>query len=137
MPIQPYLFLEGRCQEAIGFYRQALGAEVSLLMHYRDAPPQEGCTMPEAMLDKVMHATLKIGDATLLMSDGHASGTPNFQGFALAIMAADADQATRWFTALSEGGEVRMPLGPTFFASQFGMCADRFGVGWMVMVEKK
>lgn len=143
MPIQPYLFLEGRAQETIDFYRQALGAEVALLMHYRDMPPQdgpqqEGCSgMPEAMLDKVMHASLRIGDAFLLLSDGHASGTPNFAGFSLSLTAADGDQATRWFNALSAGGQVRMPLGPTFFASHFGMCADRFGVAWMVMVEKK
>jgi PhnB protein len=143
MPIQPYLFFEGRCQEAIDFYRQALGAEVSMLMHYRDAPPPppqssgpEGCAMPAAMLDKVMHASLRIGDAFLLMSDGQCAGTPNFSGFGVSLTAANDAQAARWFAALGEGGEVRMPMGPTFFASSFGMCADRFGVSWMVIVER-
>jgi PhnB protein len=137
MPIQPYLMFEGRCEEAIEFYRKALGAEVEMLMHYSDAPPaahQEGCATPMALPPgKVMHAALKIGDATILASDGMCSGTPTFQGISLSLTAATDAEAARLFDALSSGGEVRMPLAGTFFASSFGMVADRFGVSWMII----
>ena len=138
MPIQPYLMFEGRCEEAIEFYRHALGAEVAMLMHYSDAPPvesQEGCASPMAMPpSKVMHAALQIGDAMILASDGMCSGTPNFQGISLSLTAATDAEAARLFDALAAGGgEVRMPLASTFFASSFGMVADRFGVSWMII----
>ena len=137
MPIQPYLMFEGRCEEAIEFYRKALGAEVEMLMHYSDAPPapqQEGCASPMAMPPgKVMHAALKVGDATILASDGMCSGTPTFQGISLSLTAATDAEAARQFDARAAGGEVRMPLASTFFASSFGMVADRFGVSWMIV----
>jgi PhnB protein len=135
MQIQPYLFFDGRCEEAIEFYRKAIGAEVAMLMRWKDCPekPQPGMTLPD---DKVMHAKIKIGDTEVMASDGQCGGKANFQGFSLSLDAKDDTEAKRLFDALSDGGEVRMPLSETFFASKFGMVADRFGVSWMVIAEK-
>lgn len=135
MQIQPYLFFDGRCEEAIAFYRQALGAEVQMLMHYSDSPQGEakcpdGSTPPA---DKVMHASLKIGQSVLMASDGFSQGKPEFKGISLSISADDDAQAKRWFDALADGGQVNQPLTTTFFASSFGMLVDRFGVSWMVV----
>jgi PhnB protein len=133
MRVQPYLFFDGRCDEAIAFYRSALGAEVTMLMRFKEHPGPEGQRMiPPGGEDKVMHANLRIGETTLLLSDGRCQGQPSFQGFALSLEVADAAEAERRFAALAEGGEVQMPLTPTFFATRFGMIADRFGVSWMV-----
>jgi len=134
MQIQPYLFFEGRCDEALEFYRKTLGAEVRMLMRYRDAPPpatSPGGSAPPG--DKVMHASFRIGDSELMASDGLCSGKPGFQGFALSVAARDDADAKRKFGALAEGGQVRQPLTKTFFASSFGMVADRFGITWMVI----
>jgi len=135
MQIEPYLFFEGRCEEAIEFYRRTLGAEVGALMRYKDSPepPAPGMVPPGAE-NKVMHATLRIGTTSVMVSDGNCSGRPDFKGFALTIAAPDVAQAERLFAALGEGGAVRMPLAKTFFASRFGMVTDRFGVLWMVIV---
>ncbi|HEY9380754.1 MAG TPA: VOC family protein [Burkholderiales bacterium] len=136
MQIQPYLFFEGRAEEAIEFYRNALGAKVEMLMHFKDSPepPPPGECAPGSD-DKVMHASLRIGDTTVMMSDGRCSGQPSFQGFSLSISASNEAEAERWFAALSDGGQVQMPLGQTFFARRFGMVADRFGVSWMIILE--
>jgi PhnB protein len=135
MAIQPYLFFEGRCEEAIEFYRRALGAKVEMMMRYKDGPePPPPGMLPPGSESKVMHASFQIGDATLLASDGHCSGKPQFEGFSLSLTVADEAQADRLFNALAEGGEVRAPLTKTFFSSRFGMVADRFGVGWMIYV---
>jgi len=132
MQLQPYLFFDGRCEEAIDFYRSKLGAEVDMLMRFKDSPePQQHTPGTE---NKIMHANLRIGDTTVLASDGRCLGQPNFQGFALSLTPADDAEAKRLFSVLSEGGEVQMPLGKTFFASSFGMLAVRFGVSWMVYV---
>ena len=132
MQLQPYLFFDGRCEEAIDFYRSKLGAEVDMLMRFKDSPePQQHTPGTE---NKIMHANLRIGDTTVLASDGRCLGQPNFQGFALSLTSADDAEAKRLFSVLSEGGEVQMPWGKTFFASSFGMLADRFGVSWMVYV---
>ena len=132
MQVQPYLFFDGRCDEAIAFYRSALGAEVNMLMRFKDAP-DPGMIRPGSE-DKVMHASLRIGEATVLVSDGRASEAPNFQGFSLTVSAADDAEADRIFTALADGGQVTMPMAKTFFSSRFGMLTDRFGVGWIVLV---
>lgn len=135
MQIQPYLFFDGRCEEAIQFYQRALGAKVEMLMRMKDSPePPPPGTMPPGSEDKVMHATLAIGETRLMASDGHCAGNPKFDGFALSLDVPDAAAAERVFGALSEGGQVRMPLSKTFFAPSFGMVADRFGVVWMVIV---
>jgi PhnB protein len=132
MLIQPYLFFEGRAEEAIEFYKKTLGAKVEMTMRFKDTPDQS-MILPGSG-DKVMHAAIKIGDATLLISDGRNTGKPNFQGFSLTIYAKDEAEADKMFGALGAGGEVRMPMGKTFFAKRFGMLADKFGVGWMIIV---
>jgi PhnB protein len=132
MRVQSYLFFDGRCDEAIEFYKTAIGAEVTALMRFRDAPdPDEhGLARPDG--DKVMHASLLVGDTTLLMSDGRCQGKPKFEGFSLVLNPVSESDAERLFAALAEGGRIQMPLARTFFALRFGMVADRFGVSWMV-----
>lgn len=136
MHVQPYLFFEGRCEEAIKFYKRAVGAEVLMLMRFGESPelPPPGA-VPSGSEDKVMHACLRIGDTEVMASDGGCNaGSRGFQGFSLSLSIADEAEAGRVFAALADGGEVRMPLGRTFFSPCFGMLADRFGVGWMVIV---
>jgi PhnB protein len=136
MSLTPYLFLDGRCEEAIEFYKKTLGAKVEMMMRFKESPepPQAGC-MPANSGNKIMHACMRIGDTQVMASDGRCSGQPKFEGFALSINAKDEREADRLFTALGEGGQVQMPLMKTFFASRFGMVADKFGVGWMVITE--
>ncbi len=135
MQIQPYLFFEGRCEEAIEFYRKALGAELTMLLRYKDSPePCDPDCITPANSDKVMHASLRIGESTLMASDGRCLGAANFQSFSLSLSAADDAEADRLFAALADGGQVQMPLSRTFVSSRFGMVADRFGVSWMVIV---
>lgn len=135
MQIEPYLFFNGRCEEAIEFYCNALGAEATFLMRYKESPdPIEPGMIAPGSDDKVMHATLRIGETQIMVSDGNCSGQPGFQGFSLSIAVADEAEADRVFTALADGGQVQMPLGKTFWSPRFGMLADRFGVGWMVNV---
>ena len=138
MELQPYLFFDGRCEEAVNFYQRTLGAEVQMLMRMKDSPepPQPG-TMPPGSENKILHTSFRIGDTVVMASDGHAQGKPVFQGFALSIQVPTAPEADRLFKALADGGQVQMPLAKTFFSPSFGMVADRFGVAWMVMVETK
>ena len=134
MQVQPYLFFNGRCEEAVEFYRGAVGAEPTMLMRYKDNPePQPGMVPPGAE-NKIMHASIRIGDTVVMASDGECSGKLNFQGFSLTVSVRDEAEADRVFAALSQGGQVQMPLTKTFFSSRFGMLVDRFGVGWMVIV---
>jgi PhnB protein len=135
MLVQPYLNFDGRCEEAIEFYRRALGAEVTSLMRFKDSPEPPGVgTVPPGAGDKVMHASFRIGDATVLASDCHCGGRPTFQGFSLSLTLPNSAEAERRFAALAEGGQVQMPLAKTFFAARFGVVADRFGVAWMIYV---
>jgi len=136
MVVQAYLFFDGRCEEALGFYQRALGAELEMMMRFKEGPqPSSPGMVPPGSEDKVMHASFRIGDTTVMASDGRCLGKPNFQGFALSITAADEAQADRTFAALADGGQVQMPLGKTFFSPRFGMLTDRFGVSWMVIVR--
>ncbi len=135
MRLQPYVFFDGRCEQAVEFYKQAVGAEVEMLMHFRDAPDQSMVT-PESK-DKVMHCSLRIGESTLLVSDGRCTGQQDFKGFQLALTAKDDAEAKRLFDALSTGGTVQTPLAETFFASSFGTLTDKFGVGWIVLAERQ
>jgi PhnB protein len=132
MQIQPYLFFEGRTEEAIEFYKNALGAEAEMLMRFKDSPEARDCAPGSA--DKVMHACFRVGETRVMASDGMASGSPSFQGFSLSVDARDEAHAKRLFNALAEGGKVQQPLIKTFFSPAFGMVADRFGVSWMVVV---
>ena len=135
MQIQPYLFFDGRCEEALDFYKKAIGAEVTSLMRWKEAPePQDASMVPPGSENKIMHTSFRVGETEVLASDGHCAGKPNFQGFSLTIQVANEAEATKLFTALGEGGEVRMPLAKTFFSPCFGMLGDKFGVGWMVWV---
>ena len=137
MQVQAYLHaFDGRCEEAIAFYKQALGAEVIMLMRFKDNPePPPPGTMAAGTEDKVMHASLRIGDAVVMMSDGRCDGSPvGFQGFSLSLNPTDVAEGERLFAALANGGQVQMPLGKTFWSPCFGMVADRFGVAWMINV---
>jgi PhnB protein len=135
MAIEPYLFFEGRAEEAIDFYKSALGAKVVAVMRYKENP--EPRHNPPGSDEKVMHSLLRFGDAGVMISDGNCGGRPAFQGFALTLEASDEADAKRKFSALSQGGQVQMPLGETFFARSFGMVADKFGVSWMVIAGTK
>ncbi|MGQ3052591.1 MAG: VOC family protein [Roseateles sp.] len=136
MKIEPYLFFDGRCEEAIEFYQKALGAKVEFMMRNSESPepPPEGM-LPPGSEDKIMHATLHVGGALLMMSDGMCNGEGSFKGFSLSLDCPDADAAREAFAALADGGQVTMPLAKTFWAPLFGMVSDRFGVGWMVGVS--
>jgi PhnB protein len=132
MHVQPYLDFNGRCDEALEFYKTAVGAEVATLMRWKDSPDKSMCSAENA--DKVMHSQFQIGDSTIMASDGRCTGKPNFHGVALTISANTEAEADKLFNALAEGGQVTMPLAKTFFSPKFGMVADKFGVGWMVLV---
>jgi PhnB protein len=137
MQVQPYVCFEGRCEEAIDYYRRALGAELTFRMRFKEMPaaPDGTCHVAPGMEDKIMHASLQIGDSTVLVSDGRCTGTSDFKGVMLAIQLKEVAQADRAFAALSDGGQVLMPLGQTFWSPRFGMVTDRFGVAWMVNVN--
>jgi PhnB protein len=134
MTVQPYLFFDGKCEEALDFYKSAIGAKVEMMMRFSESPekPDPG-HMPPNSDDKVMHAAFKVGETLVMASDGHCNGKPSFQGFALALTAKDDADAEKLFGALGTGGQVQQPLIKTFFASKFGMLTDRFGVSWMVI----
>jgi PhnB protein len=134
MAVEPYLFFQGRAEEAIDFYEKALGAKRVMLMRFKDNPDAPAPPPPE-LADKVMHARLEIGGEVILLSDGHGSQEPQFQGFALTLTVADAALADKAFAALSEGGHVLEPLQKTFFSERFGMAQDPFGVLWIVYVD--
>jgi PhnB protein len=138
MNVQPYLMFDGRCEEAVEFYRKALGAEVEMLMRFKDAPKSDPGMCPQGLPpgseNKVMHVSFRVGDATVLASDGLCQGKPSFQGFSLSLTAPNEAEAERRFAFLADGGQVQAPLAKTFFSPRFGMVADRFGVSWMVYV---
>ena len=133
MVIQPYLFFAGRCQEALDLYRDAVGAEVLMLMRYRESPePVPPGRIAPGWDDKVMHASVRIGDTVVMASDGCSPEDPSFAGFSLSLTVADAATADRIFARLADGGSVQMPLTETFWSPRFGMVTDRFGVQWII-----
>ncbi|MDO8654802.1 MAG: VOC family protein [Undibacterium sp.] len=136
MKIEPYLFFNGRCEEAINFYREAVGASVTLIMRFSESPEPQKMPLPAGWESKIMHAAFQIGGATIMASDGMTSEEAKFSGFSLSIAAADPDAAKHLFTGLSNGGAVLMPLEKTFWSPCFGMLMDRFGVRWMVSVSE-
>lgn len=136
MQVEPYLFFGGRCEEALAFYRDALGAELTMLMRFKDSPePCDPGMVPPGYEDKVMHASFRVGETELMASDGCGKEGVGFQGFSLSIAVADEAEARRLFGRLGDGGQVQMPLAKTFFSPCFGAVADRFGVSWMVIVQ--
>lgn len=133
--IEPYLFFNGRCEEAVKFYQKALGAELQLMMRYKESPePPPPGMLPPNWGDKIMHASMKIGQTIVMASDGCGEGA-KFEGFSLSLSANTEPEAKRFFTALTEGGQVKMPLGKTFWSPCFGMLEDKFGIGWMINVN--
>jgi PhnB protein len=138
MLIEPYLFFDGRCEEAIAFYKKAIGAEVEMMMRFSESPePCDPGMVPPGAENKVMHASLRIGDSRVMASDGNCAGKPKFEGVSLAITVPTVADANRVFASLGDGGQVTMPLSETFWSPSFGMLADRFGVNWMIYVVKK
>jgi PhnB protein len=136
MRVEPYLYFNGRCEEALEFYRGALGAQVTMLMRFKDSPePHQPGAVPPGFESKVMHSSFRVGDTTVHASDGVTPGQPRFEGITLSITVERDADAERLFAALGAGGQVRVPLTKTFFSSSFGMVADRFGVSWMVLVQ--
>jgi len=136
MNVQPYLSFEGRAQEAIDFYKSALGATVDMVMLFKEAPPDMQAQMSPESKDKIMHAAFHIGDTQVMASDGRCTGKASFSGVTLTLNAASNGEADKLFNALAQGGQVQMPMSETFFANRFGMVADKFGVGWMVINPK-
>jgi PhnB protein len=133
--IQPYLFFDGSSEEAIEFYCKALGAEVEMMMRFKESPkaPPPG-TVPAGVEDKIMHSSFRIGQTTVMASDGDSTDKPSFQGFSLSLSVPNEAEADRAFNALADGGQVKMPLTKTFWSPRFGMVEDRFGIGWMISV---
>ena len=135
MRVEPYLFFNGRCEEAVEFYKKALGAKVAMLMRFKDSPePHAPGMLPPGSENKVMHVSFRVGDTTVMASDGFCKGQTDFQGLSLSLTVSNEAEADRVFAALAEGGQVQMPLGKTFWSPRFGMVTDRFGLGWMVTV---
>ena len=133
--IQPYLFFNGACEQAVEFYKKALGAEVEMMMRFKESPePPKPGMLPPGYENKIMHVSLRIGDTVVMASDGNSTGKPNFEGFSLSVTVANEAEADRVFKGLSDGGKVEMPLAKTFWSPRFGMVEDKFGVGWMVSV---
>jgi len=137
MHVQQYLFFDGKCEEAIEFYKNTLGAKVDMMMRFKDNPDPQPGSCPPGAENKVMHAAMHIGDTLVMASDGMAGGKPEFKGFSLSVDAQDEAEAKKLFSALGQGGQVQLPLTKTFFSPCFGMVADKFGVGWMVIVPGK
>lgn len=136
MNVQPYLSLDGRAQEAIDFYKEAIGAKVEMVMHFKDAPPEMQSQITPESRDKVMHACIKVGDTPVFLTDGGCNNKAIFSGVTLTLNADSDAQADKLFAALGKGGQVQMPLNETFFATRFGMLADKFGVAWMILKAK-
>ena len=139
MQIQPYLFFDGRCEEALTFYQETLGAHVVMSMRFKDSPEPANCgpdgKKPDP--DKIMHAAFKLGESMIMASDGNCEGKTKFDGFSLSISVKEKAEAERIFGLLSDGGQVCAPMTETFFSPAFGMLVDRFGVSWMVLVDKQ
>lgn len=131
MKINPYLYFNGRCEEALTFYRDSIGAEIGAMMRFKDSPDKS--SIAPGTEEKIMHANFSIGESVLMASDGRCGGKTSFEGFSLTLNVSSATEADRLFAALAEGGEVQMPLSRTFFSPRFGMVADRFGVSWMIL----
>jgi PhnB protein len=133
--IQPYLFFNGRCEEALNFYQKALGAEVQMVMRFNESPePPKPGMVPPGFENKIMHASFRVGETLVMASDGCSSDKARFEGFSLSVSVHTEAEADRVFNALADGGKVHMPLAKTFWSPRFGMVADRFGIGWMVSV---
>ncbi len=135
MQVQAYLQFDGRCEEALNFYKRALGAEIEALMRFKENPDAK--MTPEGAEEKVMHSCFRVGDTRIMASDGYCKGSPSFEGFSMALQTPSRAEAERLAKALADGGEMQMPITETFFSTGFGMVKDRFGVHWMVVAPSK
>lgn len=136
MDVQAYLSFQGRTQEALDFYKDAVGATVDVVMHFKDGPPEMQSQIAPAMKDKVMHCAFRIGNTQLMATDGECNNTATFSGISLTLNASSDAEAEKIFAALGKGGQVQMAMSETFFAHRFGVLADKFGVKWMVLHPK-
>src|ERR1700722_2268529 len=138
LKVETYLFFNGRCEEAIEYYKRTLGAEVDMMMRYKDMPPEAAAQgkVPAEAQNKIMHASIRIGETHLMAADNCSDHKCGIEGFALSIAVQDEAQAKKLFTALADGGQVKMSLSKTFFSPSFGMLTDKFGVGWMILVRQ-
>ncbi len=134
MKVQAYVSFDGRCEEALEFYKKSIGAEVTFLMRWKESP-DAAMKPPPGFEEKIMNAAFRIGETQLMADDGMGAKEAEFKGMTLAIAVADDAEAKRVFAALGEGGNITMPLMKTFWTSSFGMLTDKFGVPWMVNVE--
>ncbi|WGS50898.1 VOC family protein [Paraburkholderia sp. D15] len=138
MYVQPYVFFNGRCEEALAYYTEKLGAEVTFKMRYKEAPPDPQNAPRPGLEEKIMHAAIKMGSTLWMASDGHCDpNAGSMNGFALSLTADDDATAQRYFKALADGGQVALPYQPTFWSKGFGMVVDRFGLMWMVTVPEE
>lgn len=129
--IQPYLSFAGNCEEAINFYKDALGGEILYIQRYGDSPMKG-----KAPDDKVMHCTLKVGETHIMACDNPADmPTSVGSNISLAIGSNDPAGAEGMFAKMADGGNVTMPMQPTFWAERFGMLTDKFGINWMFNVD--
>ena len=129
--LDPYLFFDGNCAAAMRFYEKALGGKLEAMMTHADAPPSAG--VPPGSPERIMHASLALGDRRIMASDTmKGDAYAGMHGFSIALSYPSVDEAKKVFAALSEGGKVNMPMGPTFWVESFGMLVDRFGTAWMV-----
>ncbi len=134
--VQPYLIFGGRCEEALAFYTAALGARVEMTMRYREAPdPPPPGMLPDGYENKIMHSSFRVGENVIMASDG-CGGACAFDGFSLSVSYSTRDEARRVFGLLSEGGNITMAMGETFWSPLFGMCTDRFGLSWMITIDE-
>ena len=131
--VQPYLNFDGRCEEAVEFYKKAVGAEVEMMFRFKDNPEKENCAGGEGNDNKIMHTSLRIGSSQVMASDCEATGKTDFKGFSLSLSLATPADVEKAVQALSDGGKVSMPPTKTFFSPSFGMVTDRFGISWMIM----
>lgn len=136
MQVQSYLNFDGRCEEALEFYKKSVGATVNCMMRFSESPePCDPNMVPPGSEHKVMHASFTVGETELMASDCNSQGQPKFQGVSLALTASSVAESERLFAALGDGGQVQMPMTKTFFSPSFGMVADKFGVSWMVLAR--
>ena len=131
--VQSYLNFDGCCEEALEYYKKALGAEVEMIVRFKDNPDKDKCPTDASNDNKIMHTSFRIGSTTVMASDGHSAGKPEFKGFSLSLSLATEADVDKFFGALADGGKVEMPPSPTFWSPRFGMVTDRFGINWMVM----
>lgn len=136
MHVQPYLFFNGRCEEALDYYEKHLGAKINAKMRYSDAPPSDRPSS-DASGEHIMYSNFTLGDTVLMASDDCVNADVKFQGFSLSLTMSSKDEADRAFNALADGGTVHAPLGQTFFSPYFGMVVDRFGISWMVIIPQE